>query len=130
MLFRSRGRGLAKLLAGLALGAPPLTSAGVDVLLKDTVDAGPAAVCISDNFVRDVEEMMKPGTSALFVLEQVGDLPAILEGIRGLGGTVLKTTVDLAQTKLIQSTLAAAATDDDTQGSPRSTTTGTIGRAP
>jgi len=30
-----------------------------------------------------------------------------LEGIRGLGGTVLKTNVDLERAKLIQSTLAA-----------------------
>jgi uncharacterized membrane protein len=121
---RVRGRALARILAGLALGAPPLTSAGVGVLFSGADAAGPAATCISDDFVREVEELMKPGTSALFVLEQVGDLPGILEGIRGLGGTVLKTTVDLARTKLIQSTLAAAATDDDSQHSPQSTTSG------
>ena len=35
-------------------------------------------------------------------------------GIRGLGGTVLKTTVDLPRATLIQSTLAAPAINDDT----------------
>ena len=51
---------------------------------------------------------MKPGTSALFVLDRVGDMDAILQGIRGLGGTVLKTNVDLKRAQLIQTTLAAA----------------------
>ena len=50
-------RGLAKLLAGLALGAPPLTSAGVGVLFSGTGAAGPAAVGISDSFVREAEDL-------------------------------------------------------------------------
>jgi uncharacterized membrane protein len=54
---------------------------------------------------------MRPGTSALFVLDLEGDMEAILQGIRGLGGTVLKTSVDLTRAKLIQSTLSATATD-------------------
>jgi hypothetical protein len=36
---------------------------------------------------------------------------AILPAIRGLGGTVLKTNVDLERAKLIQCTLAAKAGD-------------------
>ena len=36
----------------------------------------------------------------------------ILHKIQGLGGTVLKTNVDLERAKLIQSTLAAAAPPD------------------
>jgi uncharacterized membrane protein len=54
---------------------------------------------------------MRPGTSALFVLDEEGDMGAILQGIRGLGGAVLKTTVDRKRAKLIQSTLTAAAAD-------------------
>ena len=40
---------------------------------------------------------MKPGTSALFVLdeEENEDMDVTLHAIRGLGGTVLKTNVDL-----------------------------------
>jgi uncharacterized membrane protein len=49
---------------------------------------------------------MRPGTSALFVLDEEGDMDVILHVIRGLGGTVLKTNVDLERAKLIQSTLA------------------------
>ncbi len=54
---------------------------------------------------------MKPGTSALFVLDDEGDMEVILHKIRGLGGTVLKTNVNLERAKLIQSTLAAASAE-------------------
>jgi uncharacterized membrane protein len=101
----------ASFLAGLALGAPPLTGAAVGALLGATGNEVSAAVGIGEDFVRQVEGLMNPGTSALFVLDQEGDLEAILQGIRGLGGTVLKTNVDLERAKLIQSTLAAAAPD-------------------
>ena len=63
---------------------------------------------ISDDFIREVEVLMKPGTCALFVLEQEGDLAAMLKGTEGLGGTVLKTNVNVERARLIQSTLAAA----------------------
>jgi uncharacterized membrane protein len=110
-----RRRPLARLLAGLALGAPPLTGAALGSLLRGARSAASEAVGISVDFVSEVEEMMKPGTSALFVLDQERDLDSILHGIRGFGGTVLKTTVDLARSALIQSTLAVVTTDDDTQ---------------
>jgi uncharacterized membrane protein len=106
-----RGHTIANFLAGLALGAPPLTGAAVGALLRGTGTAASAAVGIGEDFVNEVGLLMKPGTSALFVLDQEGDMEAILEGIRGLGGTVLKTTVDLMRAKLIQSTLAAAPAD-------------------
>jgi hypothetical protein len=35
-------------------------------------------------------------------------MDVILHGIRGLGGTVLKTNVDMERARLIQSTLAAS----------------------
>jgi len=108
-------RGLAGLLARLALSAPPLTAAAVGFSLRSTHSTGPGAAVISEEFVGEVQEMVKPGTSALFVLDEVGDLDAILQGIRGLGGTVLKTTVDLPRATLIQSTLAAPASGDATQ---------------
>ncbi len=98
-----RGHTFASFLAWLALGAPPLTGAAVGALERGV---GAAAVGISEDFVAEVAGLMKPGTSALFVLDQEGDMEAILQGIRGLGGTVLKTNVDLERAKLIQSTLA------------------------
>jgi uncharacterized membrane protein len=70
-------------------------------------------VGISDDFVREVADLIQPGTSVLFVLDKGGDMDAILHAIRGLGGTVLKTNVDLERANLIQSTLAASS--DTTQ---------------
>ena len=74
-------------------------------------------VGITDDFVRGVADLIKIGTSVLFVLDDVRDIDAILGGIRGLGGTVLKTNVDLERAKLIQSTLSASA-DGATSNGP------------
>ena len=95
------------LLAGLVVGAP-ITGATIGAMVGS---AGTVAVLasagIDDNFVTEVQGLMKPGTSAIFVLDHEGDMDVILHRIRGLGGTVLKTNVDVERAKLIQSTLAA-----------------------
>jgi uncharacterized membrane protein len=91
-------------IAGLVLGAP-LIGAAVGALLGGAGTGAQLAVGIDDDFVREVEGMMKPGTSALFVLDHEGDMDVILHQIRGLGGTVLKTNVDVERAKLIQATL-------------------------
>jgi uncharacterized membrane protein len=103
------GRTFASFLAGLALGAPPLTGAAAGALARCT--RGAAEVGIDEGFVREVQALMKPGTSALFVLDQERDLDAILKGIRGVGGTVLKANVDPKRAQLIQSTLAVQPED-------------------
>jgi uncharacterized membrane protein len=96
-------------LAGLVLGTP-FTGATVGAVLGGAGSASSAsAIGIGDDFVREVESLMKPGTSALFVLDEEGDMEVILYTIRGLGGAVLKTNVDLERARLIQSTLAASA---------------------
>ncbi|MBV8488166.1 MAG: DUF1269 domain-containing protein [Planctomycetaceae bacterium] len=112
VVIKSRGGTVAHFLASLALGAPPLTGAAVGTLLA-SLGATADTACISDHFMREVGGLIKPGTSVLFVLDEVGNMDAILRGIRGLGGTVLKTNVDLERARLIQSTLAASA--DPTQ---------------
>jgi uncharacterized membrane protein len=101
-------------LAGLALAAP-LTGATIGALLGSAGSAVTHAG-ISEAFIREVEAMIKPGTSALFVLDYTVDMDVILHKIRGLGGTVLKTNVDLERAKLIQSTLAAAAPEQTQPG--------------
>jgi uncharacterized membrane protein len=94
-------------LAGLALAAP-LTGATIGALLGGGGSALSAGgVGFDKEFVREVQGLMKPGSSALFVLDDEGDMDVILSALRGLGGTVLKTNVDLERAKLIQSTLAA-----------------------
>src|SRR5215471_14648381 len=95
-------------LAGLVLAAP-LTGAAIGALLGSAGTAAATHVGISEEFIRDVEALMKPGTSALFVLDDDGDMEMILHTIRGLGGTVVKTNVDLERANLIQSTLVASA---------------------
>ena len=99
-------------LAGLVMAAP-LTGATIGALLGSAGTAAATHAGISEAFVRDVEAMMKPGTSALFVLDDEGDMEVILHKIRGLGGAVLKTNVDLERAKLIQSTLAASSDSID-----------------
>ena len=108
----SHGGAPGHFVARLALAAPPLTCPAISALLATVGDATCEAG-ISDAFVREVECLMKPGTSVLFVLDEVGNEDAILHALRGLGGTVLRTNVDLERARLIQSTLAAPA--DTTQ---------------
>jgi uncharacterized membrane protein len=95
-------------LAGLVLGVP-LVGAAIGAAVAG---AGTAAVIgsagISGDFITEVQALMKPGSSAIFVLDNEGDMDVILHGIRGLGGTVLKTNVDLERARLIQSTLAVS----------------------
>jgi len=93
-------------LAGLVVAAP-LSGATVGAVLggAGTV-ASAAAAGISEQFIRDVEALMKPGTSALFILDDAGDMQVILHAIQGLGGRVLKTNVQPERARLIQSTLS------------------------
>jgi uncharacterized membrane protein len=66
-------------------------------------------VGIDDDFVGEIKTLLKPATSALLLLDKEGNLDEILAAIRGLGGTVIKTNVDLERAKLIQSTLSQGA---------------------
>jgi uncharacterized membrane protein len=102
------GMSVVGFLAGLVVGAP-LTGASIGAMVggAGSAVAVSSSVGIDDDFVREVEGLMKPGTSAIFVLDDEGDMDVILHAIRGLGGTVLKTNVDLERAQLIQSTLAA-----------------------
>lgn len=94
-------------LAGLVLAAP-LTGAAIGALVGSAGTAAATRVGISEDFIQNVEKQMKPGTSALFVLDDAGDMEIIQHEIRGLGGKVLRTNVDRERAKLIQETLAAS----------------------
>jgi uncharacterized membrane protein len=96
---------VAGFIAGLVMAAP-LTGAAIGAVLGGAGTVAAEDIGIGDDFVREVEAMMKPGTSVLFVLDDEGDMDVILHTIRGLGGTVLKTNVDTERAKLIQATLA------------------------
>ena len=94
-------------LAGLVIGVP-IVGAAIGAAVGGAGAAmSVASAGIADDFVEDAQRLMKPGTSAIFVLDSAGDMDTILHAIRGLGGTVLKTNVDIERARLIQSTLAA-----------------------
>jgi uncharacterized membrane protein len=105
------GSSVVGFLAGLVIGGP-ITGALIGAVVGSVAStvAVSTSVGIGDDFIKEVEKLMKPGTSAIFVLDEEGDMDVILYQIRGLGGTVLKTNVDLERAKLIQSTLAAPST--------------------
>jgi uncharacterized membrane protein len=95
------------LLAGLVVGVP-ITGATIGAMVGGTGSVTVlASAGIGEDFIREVLVLMKPRTSAIFVLDDEGDMDVILHKLRGLGGTVLKTNVDLERAKLIQSTLSA-----------------------
>lgn len=95
-------------IAGLVLGVP-MVGAAIGAMVGGAGTAlSVTSAGISHDFVTEVQGSMKTGTSALFVLDAEGDMEVILHAIRGLGGTVLKTNVDVDRARLIQSALAAA----------------------
>jgi len=95
-------------LAGLVIGLP-IVGATVGAMVGGAGSVTTAASTgINGQFVKEAQGLMKPGTSAVFVLDAGGDMEVILHAIRGLGGTVLKTNVDVERARLIQTTLAAA----------------------
>ena len=94
------GSSVVGFLAGLVLGAP-LVGATSGAVVGGAGAAVSASVGIGDDFIREVEGLMKSGTSAIFVLDDEGDMDVILHAIRGLGETVLKTNVDLERAQLI-----------------------------
>jgi uncharacterized membrane protein len=100
------GSSMIGLLVGLVVGAP-LVGATIGGVVGSAAAAVVSKVGIDDAFIGEVGNMIGPGTSALFVLDNVGDLEVILNRIRGLGGTILKTNVDLEQAKVIQSALSS-----------------------
>ncbi len=96
-------------LIGVILAVPPLSAAAVAAMFGSATAAASAVAMIDNAFVEEVKLLMKPGTFALFVLDDGADLDVIAHRLRGSGGTVLKTNVDLERLKLVQSILGGAA---------------------
>jgi uncharacterized membrane protein len=69
-------------LLGAALGA---STGAVTGALTD--------VGINDNFMKEVAAALKPGTSALFVMVKHATPDKVAEHIKGLGGTIIRTTL-------------------------------------
>jgi uncharacterized membrane protein len=82
-------------LAGAALGAASGTLGGY------LTDIG-----INDKWMKETATAIQPGTAALFVLVRKVTGDKVLEGLKGEGGTVLKTSLDHTKEAALQAALA------------------------
>ncbi len=82
-------------LAGAALGAASGTLGGY------LTDIG-----IDDKWMKETAATIRPGTAALFVLVRKVTADKVLEGLRGEGGTVMKTSFDHTKEAALQVALA------------------------
>jgi uncharacterized membrane protein len=62
---------------------------------------------IDDKFMKSVAESVSPGGAALFVLVRKMTTDKVLEGLKGVGGTVLRTSFDKSKDDAIRAALAA-----------------------
>jgi uncharacterized membrane protein len=82
-------------LAGAALGAASGTLGGY------LTDVG-----IDDKWMKETAAAIQPGTAALFVLVRKMTADKVLQGLKGEGGTVLKTSLDHTKEAALQAALA------------------------
>ncbi len=83
-------------LLGAAVGA---TAGAVSGALTD--------VGINDKFMKDLAGTMKPGSSSLFVLVKKATPDRVLDEVKGMGGTVLKTSLSHEDEAKLQKALSA-----------------------
>src|SRR6476659_2545836 len=82
-------------LVGAALGAASGTLSGY------LTDVG-----IDDKWMKETAAAIQPDTAALFVLVRKETADKVLEGLKGEGGTVLKTSLDHTKEAALQAALA------------------------
>jgi uncharacterized membrane protein len=82
-------------LAGAAIGAASGTLGGY---LSD--------IGIDDKWMKDTAAAIQPGTAALFVLVRKVTADKVLDGLKGEGGTVMKTSLDHTKEAALQAALA------------------------
>ena len=83
-------------LLGMAVGA---TAGAVSGALTD--------VGINDNFIKELAETLKPGSSTLFVLVRKATPDKVLEELKGTGGKVLRTSLSHDDEAKLQAALSA-----------------------
>lgn len=84
-------------LLGFAVGA----SAGA--VSGSLVDVG-----VNDQFMKDLAATMTPNSSALFVLVRKSTPDKVLEEVKGMGGTILQTSLTHEDEEKLQAALSAA----------------------
>jgi uncharacterized membrane protein len=83
-------------LAGAAIGA------GAGAVSGALTDFG-----IDDKFMKDVAAAIPPGGAALFLLVRKMTTDKVLEGLKGAGGVVLRTSFDKSKEDAIRAALTA-----------------------
>ncbi len=99
------------LLAGLLFLNPLLgiaVGAGSGALAGYLSDIG-----IDDNFMKDVGETLKPGTSALFLLIRKVTPDKVIPEIKQFGGIVLRSSLSQEQEEKLREVLASHARDHE-----------------
>ena len=85
-------------LAGAAIGA---ASGAIGGALTD--------VGVNDNFMKDVAQTLQSGNAALFLLVRKLTTDKVLEDLKGVGGTVLRTSFDHTKEEALRAALAGLA---------------------
>jgi uncharacterized membrane protein len=86
--------GASTAVAATAIGASAATLGLTGAVIgADDAETWKTTYGISDEFVKQVGGMVRPGHSAVFVLARASDPVAVAERFRGYGGTVLRTTL-------------------------------------
>lgn len=83
-------------LAGAAIGA------GAGAVSGALTDFG-----IDDKFMKDVAEAIPPGGAALFLLVRKMTTDKVLDGLKGVGGVVLRTSFDKSKEDAIRAAISA-----------------------
>jgi uncharacterized membrane protein len=100
------GRGAAiGFVAGLLLGGPiggVVVGAGIGAVSGSMKDAG-----ISDDFIKNTAQAIRPGTSAIFALGQANDKDRLLEEMKAYQPRVLSTTLDPEKERELRARLAS-----------------------
>jgi uncharacterized membrane protein len=61
---------------------------------------------IDDSFIKEVSAAISPGSAALFLLVKKMTTDKVLEDLKGVGGTVLRTSFDKTKEEAIRAALA------------------------
>lgn len=92
--------------ATLGVGAATAGTIGGAIGAEDA-DTFKREYGISDDFVKEVGGMIKPGDSAVFAVIRGGNAEQMAEKFRGYGGTILRTSLSPKVAQKVQETIRA-----------------------
>jgi uncharacterized membrane protein len=83
----------------------PLAGAAIGVA-SGTLGGYLSDIGIDDKWMKDIAAAIQPGTAALFVLVRKVTADKVLDGLKGEGGTIMKTSLDHTKEAALQAALA------------------------